>query len=89
MDIKSYTQWDDYSRARNAMLEATDTAVGAVVRGEVGRQEARAPERDRAPAQPGALQEAASDGAEPLPKHRKVSKGLEPKVPLKFVPEIY
>jgi hypothetical protein len=28
-------------------------------------------------------------GAEPLPKHRKVSKGLEPKVPLKFVPEAY
>ena len=27
--------------------------------------------------------------AETLPKHRKVSKGLEPKVPLKFVPEAY
>jgi hypothetical protein len=26
-------------------------------------------------------------GAEPLPKHRKVKKGLAPTVPLKFVPE--
>lgn len=25
MDIKSYTRWDDYTRARDAMLEATDT----------------------------------------------------------------
>jgi polyphosphate kinase 2 len=26
MDLKSYTRWDDYSRARDAMLQATDTA---------------------------------------------------------------
>jgi polyphosphate kinase 2 len=26
MDLKSYTRWDDYSRARNAMFLATDTA---------------------------------------------------------------
>ena len=25
MDIKSYTRWDDYSKARDAMLKATDT----------------------------------------------------------------
>jgi polyphosphate kinase 2 len=25
MDLKSYTHWDDYTRARDAMLEATDT----------------------------------------------------------------
>jgi polyphosphate kinase 2 len=25
MDLKSYTRWDDYGRARDAMLEATDT----------------------------------------------------------------
>ena len=25
MDVKSYTRWDDYSRARDAMLEASDT----------------------------------------------------------------
>ena len=25
MDLKTYTRWDDYTRARDAMLEATDT----------------------------------------------------------------
>jgi hypothetical protein len=25
MDIKSYTRWDDYSRARDDMFKATDT----------------------------------------------------------------
>jgi hypothetical protein len=25
MDLKSYTRWDDYSRARDAMFKATDT----------------------------------------------------------------
>jgi polyphosphate kinase len=25
MDVKSYTKWDDYTRARDAMIEATDT----------------------------------------------------------------
>src|SRR5262249_40235425 len=26
MDLKSYTRWDDYTRARDAMFTATDTA---------------------------------------------------------------
>jgi polyphosphate kinase 2 (PPK2 family) len=26
MDLESYTRWDDYSRARDAMFAATDTA---------------------------------------------------------------
>jgi polyphosphate kinase 2 (PPK2 family) len=26
MDLKSYTRWDDYTRARDAMFAATDTA---------------------------------------------------------------
>ena len=26
MDLKSYTRWDDYSRARDEMFAATDTA---------------------------------------------------------------
>ena len=32
MDLKSYSRWYDYSRARDAMFAATDTVVGAVVR---------------------------------------------------------
>ena len=42
MDLKSYSRWYDYSRARDAMFEASDTGVGALVRGGHRRQEARA-----------------------------------------------
>jgi polyphosphate kinase 2 len=88
MDIKSYTRWDDYSRARNAMLEATDTAFAPwfVVKSD-DKKRARlnviAHLLSRVP-----YKKLKSD-AEPLPKHRKVSKGLEPSVRLKFVPEAY
>jgi polyphosphate kinase 2 len=88
MDIKSYTRWDDYSRARNAMLEATDTAWAPwfVVKSD-DKKRARlnviAHLLSRVP-----HKKLPSD-AEPLPKHRKVSKDIEPKVPLKFVPEAY
>jgi polyphosphate kinase 2 len=88
MDIKSYTRWDDYSRARSAMFEATDTAWAPwfVVNSD-----------DKKRARLNVISHVLSQmpyknlpsGAEPLPKHRKVSKGLEPKVPLKFVPEEY
>jgi polyphosphate kinase 2 len=88
MDIKSYTRWDDYSRARNAMLEATDTAWAPwfVVKSDDKRRArlnviAHMLSRVRYKKLP--------TDAEPLPKRRKVSKGLEPKVPLKFVPEAY
>jgi polyphosphate kinase 2 len=88
MDIKSYTRWDDYSRARNDMLEATDTAWAPwfVVKSD-DKKRARlnviAHLLSRIP------YKKLPSGAEPLPKHRKVSKGLAPKVPLKFVPEAY
>jgi polyphosphate kinase 2 len=88
MDIKSYTRWDDYSRARNEMLEATDTAWAPwfVVKSDDKKRArlnviahilSQVPHRKR------------PSDAEPLPKRRKVSKGLEPKVPLTFVPEAY
>ena len=32
MDLKSYSRWYDYSRARDEMFAATDTRMGAVVR---------------------------------------------------------
>ena len=31
MDLESHRRWYDYSRARDAMLAATDTATRAVV----------------------------------------------------------
>jgi hypothetical protein len=88
MDIKSYTRWDDYSRARNAMLEATDTAFAPwfVVKSD-DKKRARlnviAHMLSRVP------YKKLKSNAEPLPKHRKVSKGLEPRRRLKFVPEAY
>ena len=51
MDLKSYSRWDDYTRARDEMFAATDTPVGAVVRGEIGGQEARAAEYHQPPAE--------------------------------------
>jgi polyphosphate kinase len=88
MDIKSYTRWDDYSHARNAMFEATDTAWAPwfVVRSD-DKKRARLNIISHLLSQ--VPHKKLPSGAEPLPKHRKVTKGLEPKVPLKFVPEIY
>ena len=51
MDLKSYSRWYDYSRARDEMFAATDTGFGAVVRGALRRQEARAAQHHHAPAE--------------------------------------
>src|SRR5271169_1000630 len=45
MDLKSYSRWYDYSRARDEMFLATDTSLGAVVRRPFRQQAARAAER--------------------------------------------
>jgi polyphosphate kinase 2 len=89
MDIKSYTRWDDYSQARNDMFAATDTpwAPWYVVRSD-DKKRARlnliAHLLARVP-----YKKVPGGDEEPLPKDRKVSKSLEPTVPLKFVPEVY
>ena len=41
MDLKSYSRWDDYSRARDAMFRGHRHGVGAMVRRGHERQEAR------------------------------------------------
>jgi polyphosphate kinase 2 len=88
MDIKSYTRWDDYSRARNDMLAATDTpwAPWFVVTSD-----------DKKRARLNVISHLLSQipykklplEGDKLPKHRKVSKGLDPRTPLKYVPETY
>jgi polyphosphate kinase 2 (PPK2 family) len=89
MDIKSYTRWDDYSRARNDMFAATDTpwAPWYVVTSD-DKKRARlnliAHLLAKVP-----YKKVPRDDKEPLPKDRKVSKSLEPTVPLKFVPDVY
>jgi polyphosphate kinase len=83
-----YTKWDEYTRARNEMLEASDTpwAPWFIVRSDDKRR-ARlnviAHLLGRIP-----YKKLPREG-NPFPKHRKVTKGLEPKVPLKYVPETY
>ena len=41
MDLKSYSRWYDYSRARDAMFAATDTAYAPWYVAPLRRQEAR------------------------------------------------
>ena len=48
MDLPSRAKWYEYSRARDAMLKATDTQHRAVVHRPVRRQAPRASQRDRA-----------------------------------------
>ena len=55
MDVKSFTRWDDYTRARDAMFAATDTSLGTLVHGPLRGQEARAPEYPQSSAGAGAL----------------------------------
>ena len=59
MDLKSYDRWDDYTKARDDMFAATDTDAHPWYVARLGRQEARAPERDQPPAQACAVQGAA------------------------------
>ncbi len=50
MDLKSYSRWYDYSRARDEMFAATDTAWAPWYRRPLRRQEAGAPQHHQAPA---------------------------------------
>ena len=56
MDLKSYSRWYDYSRARDDMFAATDTDVRALVRGAHRRQAARAAQHHHPPARPDPVQ---------------------------------
>ena len=58
MDLKSYSRWYDYSRARDSMFAATDTAWGALVRRTHRRQEAGPAEHHQPPAEPGPVRAA-------------------------------
>ena len=52
MDLKSYSRWYDYSRARDAMFARDRHRVGAVVHRRHRRQEARPAQHHQPPAQP-------------------------------------
>ena len=59
MDLDSYTRWDDYTRCRDDMFQATDTVVGAMVCRSIRQQEAGAAQYHLAPALEYSLQESA------------------------------
>ena len=62
MDLKSYSRWYDYSRARDAMFLATDTAWAPMVRRRHQRQEARPAQHHQPPAQPDPVRAAHAEG---------------------------
>ena len=65
LDLKSYSRWYDYSRARDAMFAATDTELGAVVHRLYRRQETRPPQHHQPPAQPNPVQTTCPAGHPP------------------------
>ena len=71
MDLKSYSRWYDYSRARDAMFARDRHRLGAVVRRAHRRQEARPAQHHQPPAQPGPLRAADPRTTGELPKRQK------------------
>ena len=88
MDLKSYSRWYDYSRARDAMLAATDTAWAPwfVANNEDkkrGRLNIISHLLSRIPYEPLELPDVE------LPKRQRRGDYVEPNLPLHFVPERY
>ena len=65
MDLKSYRRWYDYSRARDAMFAATDTAWAPWYIARDRQQKARPAQHHQPPAQPGPLQATHPPGHHP------------------------
>jgi polyphosphate kinase 2 len=85
MDLKSYSRWDDYSRARDAMFAATDTpwAPWFVARTDDkkrGRLNIISHLLSQVPVEP------LKSRAVELPKRKVNSKYVEPDRPLKYIP---
>ncbi len=85
MDLKSYSRWYDYSRARDAMLAATDTAwapwyVAHTDDKARGRLNIISHLLTRVPYEPLAARDIT------LPKRQKADGYREPELPLKYIP---
>ena len=88
MDLKSYSRWYDYSRARDAMLAATDTswAPWFIANNEDkkrGRLNIISHLLSRVPYEPLELPDVK------LPKRQPAGDYVEPNLPLHFIPERY
>ena len=85
MDLKSYSRWDDYSRARDAMFAATDTAwapwwVARTDDKKRGRLNVISHLLSQIPYEPLVPQEIK------LPKRTIRSPGISPNSPVRFIP---
>ena len=85
MDLKSYSRWYDYSRARDAMIAATDTAWAPwyIANNEVkkrGRLNIISHLLSQVPYEPLAPREVS------LPKRRGAGGYVEPELPLRYIP---
>jgi polyphosphate kinase 2 len=85
MDLKSYTRWDDYSKARDEMIAATDTAwapwwVADTDDKERGRLNIISHLLSQVPYEPAKSHEVK------LPKRKPGSKYTSPDLPLRHVP---
>ena len=78
MDLPSRAKWYEYSRARDAMLKATDTRIAPVAHRPLRRQEARPAQLHRAPAEADSAQEdqaAEGEAAGPVEEARLRRRG--------------
>ena len=86
MDLKSYSRWNDYSRARDAMLQATDTAwapwyIADTSDKRRGRLNIITHLLDQVPYRPLTMSEVK------LPKRQRPGGYAEPNLPLRWIPE--
>ena len=86
MDLKSYSRWYDYSRARDAMFAATDTAWAPWYVARHRRQEARPAQHHQPPAQPDPVRAARATATSTLPKRQTAGGYVEPDLPLRYIP---
>ena len=85
MDLKSYSRWYDYSRARDAMFAATDTAwapwyIARTDDKKRGRLNIITHLLSQVPYKPLALPDVT------LPKRQKPGGYTEPDLPLRYIP---
>ena len=87
MDLKSYSRWDDYTKARDAMFAATDTPWAPwFVVGTDDKERGRLNLISHL-LSPGALRAAQDDGTITLPKRKVAEGGERPDLPLKLDPD--
>ena len=86
MDLKSYSRWYDYSRARDAMLAATDTPWAPWYVANTDDKAARTAQHHQPPAEQGALPAAEAARHHASRSARRTPAYIEPDLPLKHIP---